>query len=509
MWPFFPFKKSNNSPSAKTVVTGNLQKDLNYLKKAFFYPDNKDLIVREIYIDTLEKEVVLLFMAGMVDRKVIEEHVIKTLIQAKPSNVDSKLQEDIVKRMLSIQNTTVYYTLEKAIKGVLMGKTIMLVDESKKIFALETTGYEHRSIDKPERENVIKGPLEGFVESSLINRSLIRRQLKSKNLITEGIEIGTSGICEVSLIYMKNIANDKLVERVKKRLKQVNSDNVQGLSVLEQHLEERPYSLIPTMLYTERPDRAVAFLQEGHIILIMDNSPACLVLPVTFWALFHTAEDQYMRWPYGNFTRVIRMIALLVAMFTPAVYLAITNFHPEMIPSELLLSIMNTREHVPFPAYFELIMLELAFEILREAFLRVPSLLGPTIGIVGALVLGQAAVEAGIVSPILIIIVAMTGLSAFAVADISFNFVVRIIRFIFMISALIIGLYGIALVLIGLLAYLNTLKSFGVPFMSPLAPSGPSSKDTLFRWPVWKQWLRPFYLDPKDSVRKKPPKRGA
>lgn len=309
----------------------------------------------------------------------------------------------------------------------------------------------------------------------------------------------------VNLMYLKNIVDPGLVESVKQRISQIEAIGTDHLSVLEQHIEERPYSLIPSALLTERPDRACAFINEAHVVLLMESSPYALVVPVTFWSLFHTPEDMYQRWAYGNFIRIVRLVAVLVALLTPSIYIAASNFHLEMIQSDLLLSIAGTRERVPFPAVVEVLLMECTFELLREAGVRIPTTIGPTIGIVGALILGQAAVDADIISPILVIIVAITGLSSFAIPNISFSFIIRILRFAFFFAASVIGLYGIALLMTACIAYLASFKSFGVPFLAPMAPHYRSSKDLILRPPVWKQWLRPFHVHPQDKVRKNKP----
>jgi spore germination protein KA len=244
---------------------------------------------------------------------------------------------------------------------------------------------------------------------------------------------------------------------------------------------------------------------EGHIVLLMNNSPTSIITPVTFWSLFHAGEDQYLRWPEGNFLRVLRLLAIFVALFTPSIYVAVSNFHVEMLPTDLMLAIAATRERVPFSSILEVIFMEITFEILRESAVRVPSVVGPSIGIVGTLILGTAAVDANLVSPILVVIVAITGLSSFTIPGVSLNFAVRLLRFCMLLSAVMIGFYGIALFLAFLLAYLVSLKSFGVPFLSPMAPHQPSSKDMILRPPSWKQWLRPFSVSPKDKVRTKKP----
>jgi spore germination protein KA len=233
----------------------------------------------------------------------------------------------------------------------------------------------------------------------------------------------------------------------------------------------------------------------------MENSPSSLILPATLWSLLHSPEDHYLRAPYGNFIRILRFVALFIAVFTSSLYIAITNFHVGMIPPDLLMAIAGTRERVPFPSIIEILMMELAFELIREAGLRVPSPIGPTIGIVGALILGQAAVQANIISPIVIIVIALSGLSSFIIIDISMNFAIRLTRFIFILGAGFIGIYGSTALFIVFLFYLVSLRSFGTPYFAPMTPHYFSSKDLLLRHVPIKERFRPGYLKPKDMVR--------
>ena len=307
---------------------------------------------------------------------------------------------------------------------------------------------------------------------------------------------------DVFLVYEKDLVNEELLQTINDKLAEIDSDAIIDLSILEQYIEERPRSLFPTILYTERPDRAASFIQEGHVILLMENSPSCLILPATFWTLFHSPEDHYLRTPYGNFIRILRIIALFVSLFTSSFYIAMTNFHVGMIPPDLLMAIAGTRERVPFPSIIEVLIMELAFELIREAGLRVPSPIGPTIGIVGALILGQAAVQANIISPIIIIVIALSGLSSFIISDVSMNFAIRITRFAFIFSAGFIGIYGMAALFIAGLFYVVSLKSFGTPYFAPMTPHFPlSSKDLIIRHVPIKERFRPGYLKPKDTVK--------
>lgn len=486
-----------------TLLTNNLTKNTELLAKEFSHPINKSFIIREFQLHQTNQKCCVFLLESVTDINELEEHIIRPITTSK--SIDNKISLHTIKNNLSVKQIEEVTSIEQCVEGILNGQAILLLDLSYHGLSLDITKVEHRAIDKPQSENVIKGPNEGFVEALSVNMSLIRKSLRTKELISESAFVNGKIRGDIRIIYHKKIVNDQLLSNVKKRLNQISVKHIEGLPVLEQHIEERPYSLVPTVLHTERPDRAISFLLEGHVVILMEGSPAALVTPVTFWSFFHTAEDTYHRWAYGNFIRIIRLLAFLVALLTPSIYIAATNFHREMIPTDLLLAIVGTREMVPFPAIIEVIMMEIAFELLREAGIRVPTPIGPTIGIVGALILGQAAVEANIISPILVIVVAITGLASFAIPDLSFSFMIRISRFLFLLVSAMFGFLGLSVLLTMVIAYLATIKSFEVPFLAPMAPHYQSSKDLIFRPPVWKQWLVPKHLHPKVTTRKKVP----
>ena len=382
------------------------------------------------------------------------------------------------------------------------GNVALLIDGESQAYVMNVSAFEGRGVEKPDNESVVKGPKEAFSEKVDINLSLVRKRLRNENLTAEKIVISKRSNNQVHLLYLKDIANNKLLENIGNRLNRLDTDAIQNLSLLEQYIEERTYSIFPSILYTERPDRAASSLEDGYFVLLMDNSPDCLILPATFWAFFHTPEDHYLRFIYGNFTRLLRIIAIFITLFTSAIYIAVVSFHIEMVPPDLLLAIAASREKVPFPAFFEVLMMELAFELIREAGLRIPTPIGPTIGIVGALILGQAAVEANMVSPIVVIVVALSGLSSFAIGDLSLNFAARLIRFLFIIVAGMFGIYGMTGLLALGLFYLVSLKSFGVPYLAPLTPNYLSSKGSMFRRALPKEIFRPGYLKPKDMKKR-------
>ncbi|HWO75340.1 MAG TPA: spore germination protein [Bacillus sp. (in: firmicutes)] len=477
------------------AIRRNLQTNLDILKKMYNSPDNKDVKFRDIHVKGVNKQVTVLFISTITDIKTIEMHVLKPLLSNNDGNTT-------IQDLISVQNIKKVESIRDILQEVNNGNVAVLVENQSEAYIAECSNIQARSIGIAEDEVLLKGPKEAFVEKAFTNISLIRKKIKNESLVVDSVVVSKRSKNEVFILYQKDIANEHLVNDIKYRLKKLDTNAIQNLGILEQFIEERKTSIFPTCLYTERPDRAASFIEDGNIVLLMDNSPASLVLPATFWTFFHTPEEHYLRFPYGNITRLLRAFALFTTLFTSATYIAITNYHAEMIPADLLLAIASARERVPFPAIVEIIIMEIAFELIREAGLRVPSPIGPTIGIVGAIILGQAAVEANIISPIIIIIVSLGGLSSFAISDVSLNFAIRILRFLFILSAGFFGIYGMtSLFIIGLL-YLVSLKSFGVPYFSPMTPKYRSSEDTVFRKLLQNEKWRPGYLRPNDMKKR-------
>jgi hypothetical protein len=480
----------------KQEISSNYDRNLETFKNIFSVPLNTDVKVREFTIRSRNRRAFIFFLSTMVDIQNIQEAIIEQLIEKESPSGE-------------IQDNTSYPVLKKSVKigeiteFITGGLTALFVEGDPQCYLFETTKLRGRSIEKPDNEVIVKGAKESFNEKVIDNIALIRKKIKNENLIVESRVVSKRSRNDVFLVYQKDLVNDDLLQSIRDSLEKLETDRILDLSILEQYLEERPRSLFPTILYTERPDRASSFIEEGHVVLLMTNSPSSLILPATFWSLFHSPEDHYLRTPYGNFIRLLRFFALFVAVFASPVYIAITNYHVGMIPPDLLMAIAGSRERVPFPSIIEIIMMEIAFELIREAGLRVPSPIGPTIGIVGALILGQAAVQANIISPIVIIVIALSGLSSFIISDLSMNFAIRLSRFLFIFSAGVMGIYGVTSLLFVFLFYLTSLKSFGTSYFAPMTPHFYSSKDFLIRHVPLKERFRPGYLKPKDMVKQR------
>jgi spore germination protein KA len=482
----------------------NLAKNRARLKTIFELPANQDIVIREFTIPCLNLPAFIIYVDGLTDRYSQSFAVLQPLMILNSADLASKDPINTAYDLLVPAHQVLRSAkLKNVIDGILDGSTVLLIDQSAEALILETKGWEHRSVDKPSNEPVVRGPQEAFNETFRASTAAVRRYIKDPKLVTEIFRVGKRSNTLTAVMYIKDIANPKLVEEVKYRIRSVaaSSDYIAETGALEEFIEDHPKSIVPQMLSTERPDRLAAHLREGYVGIVMANSPYSLIVPTTFTIFLHAAEDYYLRWPFGNFLRLIRGAAIFIALLLPSFYIAVVNYHQEMIPTDLLLAMTAAREVVPFPAIIEILFMEFAFELIREAGVRVPSIIGPTIGIVGALILGQAAVAASIVSPVLIIIIAITALASFVVPNYNASFTVRILRFIFIILAGMLGFFGIAFGIFVMALHIASLSSFGVPFLTPIAPYRPQNKDRVFRPPGYEQPKRPIYLRPLDLIR--------
>ncbi|GAA5416590.1 spore germination protein A1 [Paraliobacillus ryukyuensis] len=484
-------KKTNSNK--KTAINPNTKEQIESLKQLFSAEINKDFCHRTVFVNFNKKNAYLFYYSSIVNSDKIEQAIVRPLLEH-----DGETYENV----LTNESFKIIDTLEQVIDHINSGKVVIFSEGEAVAYSLDVAQFQHRNVSPSANESVVRGPQEAFTESLHVNISLIRKQIRDKQLITTASTVGKRSKQDVTLIYIADLVNKEVLQDVEERLRDINTDNVRNVELLEQFLEERPYSIFPSIYYTERPDNAAAYIEDGHIVLLMDSSSACLILPVTFFTFFQSPEDRYSRFMFGNFSRIVRIIGFYLTTMISATYVALANYHSEMIPLDLMLAITSSRERVPFPLIIEVLIMEVAFELIREAGIRIPSALGPTIGIVGALILGQAAVEANIISPIIVIVSALSGLTSFAISDVSLNYTVRITRFMFIIAAGFMGMLTLMGALLLWIMYAASLKSFGVPYLSPVAPTFRSPKDTIFRKAIRNEHFRPGQLRPKDMRKK-------
>ncbi|GLG01325.1 spore germination protein [Alicyclobacillus hesperidum subsp. aegles] len=479
------------------------------LERFFHLPQNKDIVIREFRVGVDTKAPwrgMAVFVDGLSDKNVINSAILEPLMILTHVSEENprRTLEYVVEKLLPGNQSQIVNKWSEAVANILTGSTVLFLDRCNGALVIETKGWEHRSVSTPQTENVVRGSQDAFTENFRANTGLVRARLRTEHLVTEIHSVGNLARTDVAIMYIHGVTNPKLVREVRRRISQIDVDFVLDSGMLEQFIEDRPSMLIPQVMATERPDRVAASLAEGYVALFVGNSTYCLIVPVVLWSLVHSSEDSNIRFLPGTFMRLIRWIALLTALLLPGLYVAVTNYHAEMLPTDLMLAIAGSREQVPFPVVVEVLLMEFAIELIREAGIRIPTVIGPTIGIVGALIIGQSAVQAGIVSPLLVIVVATTALASFTVPNYELSMGIRIMRFAFLIAGAVLGFYGIAILFVVYVVRLTMLKSFGVPILSPIAPSSGASRDVLLRGPLWSMNKRPSFLYPLRSWRQKP-----
>lgn len=485
-------------------LTDNLNENIKTIGE--LYGNSPDLIFRHFRVGAAQIPGALLCLDGMVAPDRVEE-ILKALeIEAQRISVQLPKGEGL---LASIEDGLLpsHQVQRSALLGeichrISSGETALLFAGVGQSLICDTSGFATRSITEPTSETTIRGPRVGFIESIETNITLLRRRIKTPNLWIENYQVGDLTQTQLSLVYIKGLASEELLTEVRSRLKRIRVDGVLESGHVEEYIEDTPFTLFPMVLRTERPDRVVGNLLEGNVALLTDGTPFVMTLPAKFVELLQSPDDYYDRSPIGSLTRFLRFAAYLISILLPGIYVATINFHQELIPTTLLLRISAAREGLPFPVVVEALMMELAFEILREAGVRLPQAIGSAISIVGALILGEAAIRAGIVSPIIIIIVALTAISSFTAPVYSIGISARILRFFFIGLGAAFGLFGIQAGILLFLIHLCSLRSFGIPYFAPLGPLiWADWKDTFIRMFFWGLTTRPKLTGAREPQR--------
>ncbi|MFJ8236169.1 spore germination protein [Ureibacillus sp. NPDC094379] len=499
-------------PKQKDILKTSLKQNIQTLKDTF--GKSSDIVFREIRIGkegTIDATII--YTDGLTDTHSLQNFILETLmIDIQVIDVQEKslsgqnligVLKDVAMTVGEIKETS---DLEVIITSLLSGDTILLIDGYAQGLIISNKQWVERGVTEPTAQTVVRGPREGFTENLRVNTALIRRKLKDSNLRMESKTIGTRTKTNIALVYINDIANDKIVKEVRLRLDRINIDGILESGNIEELIQDSPYSPFSTVFNTERPDVVTAALLEGRIAIIVDGTPFVLLVPALFVQFFQSPEDYYQRNVIGSLIRLLRFLAFVISLLAPALFIAITTFHQSMLPPALLISLAAQREGVPFPAFVEALIMEITFEILREAGIRMPRPIGAAMSIVGAFVIGTAAVEAGIISAMMVIIVSITAISSFVSPSYDMAIAVRMLRFVFMALAASFGLFGITVGLIALILHLCSLRSYGLPYMYPIAPFNVSDqKDTFIVFPIWKMLTRPYLINQKNQVRQQEP----
>ncbi|MGM9935958.1 MAG: spore germination protein [Candidatus Ornithomonoglobus sp.] len=492
------FDIRNDKKHENAYVSDSIEVNRAYIKKRFNFPLNNDVVIRELKLKN-NIEAFVIFYDGMSDSDYINNNIIKSLLEL-PYTADGKFNDALYEKFTTHSQAQTMQDFDEIADEVNFGSCALFVDKVDTAFVFDVKGWEHRDISKPENEQSIYGPQEAFAEMIRTNTSLIRKILKTEKLIALGVKVGNVSKTRGVLLYIDDIANKKLVHEVERRINGISIDYIMSIEQVQMFVEDKTMLITPQTLATERPDRAARALTEGRCVLILNGSPRALIMPSNAFELTHAASDEYLNVPFANMSRLIRIFGMFLSLLLPALYLAITLYHQEIIPTYLLYSISASRENVPFPSLVELLLMDVSFELIREAGIRMPSPIGSTLGIVGGLILGQAAVSAKIVSPIMIIVIAITGIGSFATADYNLGWTYRILRLAFIFLGATLGFFGIAvgIVLYGL--YLGKITSFGVPFLSPsLKLKNKSMVSAVMINKIMSKEKRPGFLKTKNS----------
>lgn len=470
----------DSKPFKEVFITIN--ENRSFFKNTFSC--SEDLVMKEFKVRNSQG--ILVYLDTMADKDKIQEYIFKPLMEAEELQLERVLQSNLQKND----------NLIKAKQALLNGFCILFFDGHKEFYVVEVAITKDRTIMEPNNEQVIQGSHEGFIENLLTNLHLIRKSIRTSDLTLEHLSVGDQIQSKIALVYMKGLANEEIINEFKRRVGHISIDHLPSVGFLQELIEDSTWSPFPQILTTERVDRVAGHLNEGRVAVLMEGNPSCLIIPVTFFAFFHSPDDYNSRWMIGTFIRAMRLMSIFIAVNLPAIYIAVIGFHFEVLPDDLVLPIVSSIRNIPFPPLIEALLMELTIELIREAGVRLPSRIGQTIGIVGGLVIGDAVVRAGLISNTMIVVVAITAVAAYCIPTTEMSDAVRFLRFPHMLLASTFGFVGIIFGFMITLAHLCRLESFGTPYFAPWAPFRlKDMKDTFIRLPLWKFNTRP--LDPK------------
>ncbi len=472
------------------------------------FTDCGDLVKRKIPVSSTY--IYVLYFDGMADRAVVENRVLDTFmleIRKTPPNNFKDLTTALINGGLTTADFREEAGFENAAVAVMSGETLLIIDGFDKAIIISTKNYPVREVGKPDTEGSIEGPKEAFTENFRDQTALIRRRIRDTNLKIKQLKAGRRSQTDIALIYLEDVCRPEILQEALRRIESIDIDAILDSGYLSQLINENVTSFFPLMQLTERPDKAAAEILEGRIVIAVDTSPFVIILPAVLPSFYQTGEDYYQNWQAASLIRIIRYIASVLALTLPALYVCLALYNPSMLPAELLLKMSFAREGVPISGIAEIYLMELAFEALREAGIRMPSSIGSTLGIVGGIIIGQAAVDAGIVSPIVVIVVSLTGICSFAIPQIALGSAYRLSKYFLLTAASFFGFLGFWAALITLLIHISSLKSFGIPYLYPFAggdiEGDEGMRDTFFRFPIRFMKKRPIFSTDKQKIRMK------
>jgi spore germination protein KA len=492
-----PFRNIPVAPRVHPQISKKLEENIAYLQKLM--GEKSDMVIRHIHAQGFPS-IAIVYIESLINKELLDQFVIQD-IQFRLEQIGS-----FEHLSLSTNQLTKTSSMNLVIEHLLSGDSILFFNNHEQAYAAGTEGGERRSITEPSVETVVRGPREAFNESIQTNLGLIRRKLRTYKLRVEKIQIGTLTNTPIAICYLDGIAQEGIVQEVRERLDKIKIDGILESLYIEEMIEDpNGYTPFPTIYNTERPDKIVAGLLEGRVAIAIDGTPVCLLVPATLNLFMYSNEDYYQRYDIATVLKLLRTATFIISLFAPGFYVALLTFHQEMLPTPLLIALTGQREGVPFGIALELLVMEVTFEILREAGIRLPKTIGAAVSIVGGLVLGQTAVQASLVTPGTVITVALTGIASFCTPSYNLAIAARLLRFVFIFLAAFLGSFGLAFGIIFIFIHLNSLHSFGIPYLSPMMPVQFGGwKDLFIRAPWWMMKSRPEEIVADDAQRLQP-----
>lgn len=483
----------------QTIFSRDLEKNLKALQQRLHLDVNDDVVLRRF--DALGQDCALLYVEGLSDGEQMAQHILRPMMNSPLALAGRSAAEQVMQSVLTVPEVESGPEVSQALDDLLRGLCLVLIDGCDQALRIDLRAYARRPVSNPRNETVVVGPHDAFNETLRDNLTLLHRRLPSPNFVCQLRKVGTETPGQAALCYLDGVCPRETVEELQRRLDGVELDYVLTSGTLEQLIEDDPYAPLPQVVGTERPDRAVSFLMEGQAVLLLDGSPRALALPVSLWHLFHAPDDSYMRWQYGTFMRLLRLLGALVTLLLPAVFVSLVVYHPITIPMTLLTSIMQSRTNVPINLFEETLLMVAVFALINESAIRIPGMMGSSLGLVSTLILGTAAVDAGLVSPLLIIVVALSGLGSYAMPNYPLSFAFRMGQVVLLLAAGITGISGLCYAVVMLLCWVAAMESLGQPFLAPGSPRRTHNPDLLLRAPTFRQRLRTYLSNPEEMKR--------
>lgn len=481
----------------KETISTSAKENMNYLRKLF--ANTGDMVFREFNCGPIHCGVV--YIDGLADKILLDDYLFEPLMEMAGQITDPKKLKD---KVIAISDMREVTKMSDGTTAVLSGETLVLIEGLSVGIIVANRSWPNRGVAEPSGETVIRGPREGFTETIRFNTALVRRRIRDTKLKIESLQCGVRSKTDIALVYIEDIVNQDILAELKERLDRIDIDAILDSGYIEQFIEDNEKTPFPQVQSTERPDVVAAGVYEGRIGIIVDGSPFVLIVPAVLVDFFQAPDDYYTSWITGTFVRFLRLIGIMVALILPGLYVAVTSFHTDLIPAKLAYAIASSREGVPFPSYIEVLFMEAALAFLIQAVIKLPKPIGSTIGIVGGLIIGQSAVTAGIVSPIMIIILGVTAITTFLIPNYEITNAFTFYRIFIIFASAVLGLYGIMLAIIFLIIHLTRIKSFGIPYLAPAVDLVWSDlKDLYVRLPLKYFIKRPVFLKPKNKIRQK------